>query len=81
METTKTTRASLGGKVSRGKIHTYIDSHGAVMRKYPPIPECEPRPQWEPEPLYLPLEPPQMPDYEREKEEEEEPRVIIIPLL
>jgi hypothetical protein len=80
METTKTTIASLGGKKSCGKIHTYIDSHGAVMGKYPPIPEYEPRPQWEPEPLYLPLEP-QRPDYEHEKEEEEEPRVIIIPLL
>lgn len=55
------------------------------MKKYPYfpyIPDLDPRPQWEPEPLYLPLEPPPewLPE-EPEEEEEQSPRVIIIPMI
>ena len=57
---------------------------GLTMRKrdFPYIPELDPRPQYEPEPLYLPLEPPPgwEPEPPAEEPEDEPPRVIIIPM-
>lgn len=74
----------MGNSEESGTINTYIDSHGALMRKSPIIPKHDPRPQWEPQPLYLPLDPPRPPETEWEEEQEKEDSyrgVIVIPLL
>jgi hypothetical protein len=61
-----------------GKIYTYIVAQGCLLMKNKPLPpaEWEQPPEFEPEPLYLPLEPPPPP--ERREEEQPSPRVIII---
>jgi hypothetical protein len=54
----------------------YPMPHDGKQPHYPPPTPSE----WEPEPCYLPLEPPPYAEPKEKEEEEKSPRVIIIPI-